>query len=107
MLTDDSAAEQRGVRLAFTGQDEPVGHLLCTKHASDTLSRRLSGENRKKARDHMFTAMFVRKTRTGCRESVDAAINSLSSQEDKQYLRKEWLSNIDSWALCARSHSYR
>ena len=37
MLTDNSAAEQRGVRLAFTGQDEPVGHLLCTKHASDTL----------------------------------------------------------------------
>ena len=51
----------------------------------------------------MFTAMFVRKTRVGCRESVIAAIESLSSQEDKQYLRKEWLSNIDSWALCARN----
>ena len=105
MFTDDSAAEQRGVRLGFADQDEPVGHLLCTKHASDTLDRKLSGNNRKKARDHMFTAMFVRKTKAGCRESVTAAIESLSSQEDKQYLRKEWLSNIDSWALCARSHS--
>jgi hypothetical protein len=28
MLTDDSAAEQRGVRLGFADQDEPVGHLL-------------------------------------------------------------------------------
>src|SRR6266516_717409 len=50
MLTDDSAAEQRGVRLAFTDQDEPVGHLLYTKHVSDTLDRKLSGNNRKKAR---------------------------------------------------------
>ena len=28
MLTDDSAAEQRGVRLAFTDQNESVGHLF-------------------------------------------------------------------------------
>jgi hypothetical protein len=105
MLTDDSAAEQRGVRLAFAKQDSPVGHLLCTKHSGATLDRQLSGSDRKKARDHMYTAMLVRKTMAGCRESVLAAIDSLSSSKEKQYLRKEWLESVESWALCARSHS--
>jgi hypothetical protein len=96
MLTGDSAAEQRGVRLAFAKQDDPVGHLLCTKHSGVTLDRQLSGSARKKTRDHMYTAILVRKTTTGCRESVLAAINSLSSPKDKQYLRKEWLESVES-----------
>jgi hypothetical protein len=54
----------------------------------------------------MYTAILVRKTITGCRESVLAAIDSLSSSKDKQYLRKEWLESVELWALCARSHSY-
>jgi Holliday junction resolvase len=54
----------------------------------------------------MYTAILIRKTITSYRESVLAAINSLSSSKDKQYLRKEWLENVESWALCARGHSY-
>jgi hypothetical protein len=105
MLTDDSAAEQRGVRLAFDNEDECVGHLLCTKHSGNTLDRNLSGPNKKEARKHMYTAMYTRKTRIGCQDSVQQAIDSLPSEKDKAYLRNNWYNSLDSWAMCVRSHS--
>jgi hypothetical protein len=73
-----------------------MGHLLCIKHLGATLDRHLSGSARKKGRDHMYTAILVRKTTTDCRESVLIAIDSLSSSKDKQYLRKEWLESVES-----------
>jgi hypothetical protein len=52
----------------------------------------------------MYTAMYVRKTRPGAADSVQKAIDSLSSEKHKAYLRNNWLNSIDSWAMCARSH---
>ena len=52
MLTDDSAAEQRAVRLAFQGLEEgatEITHLLCVFHSEQTLKRNLSGPRNKRA----------------------------------------------------------
>ncbi len=62
ILTDDSAAEQRGVRLAFDDVESQVRHLLCTKHSGATLDRNLAGNSKKEARQHMKDAMYVRRT---------------------------------------------
>ena len=104
ILTDDSAAEQRGVRLAFGDIQDTVRHLLCIKHSGATIDRNLAGKAKATARAHMYTAMYVRKTRPGAADSVQKAIDSLSSEKDKAYLRNNWLNSIDSWAMCARSH---
>ena len=70
ILTDDSAAEQRGVRLAFGDIQDTVRHLLCTKHSGATIDRNLAGKAKATARAHMYTAMYVRKTRPGVADSV-------------------------------------
>lgn len=103
ILTDDSAAEQRGVRLAFDDVESQVRHLLCTKHSGATLDRNLAGNSKKEARLHMKDAMYVRRSRLGAADSVQKAIDSLPSKNDKDYLRNNWLNSIDSWAMCART----
>ncbi|KAF8421730.1 hypothetical protein BGX38DRAFT_1239967 [Terfezia claveryi] len=43
-MTDDSAIEQRTIRLAFPGLnagEQEVAHLLCSVHSNRTLLRRL------------------------------------------------------------------
>ena len=45
-VTDDSAAEQKAVRLAFRGHqdgEQEVSHFLCRTHSERTLNRALSG----------------------------------------------------------------
>jgi hypothetical protein len=108
MLTDDSAAEQMAVRRAFPAKEDgtqPVQHLLCTTHSERTLNRRFCGEGKVKVRRCMFNALRTRRTMAGCRESVNHAIEACTSQKDKEYLRKEWLSNPEQWAMAARQHS--
>ena len=44
-ITDDSAAEQRGVSLAFWGlidREMEVSHFLCCTHSERTLNRKLA-----------------------------------------------------------------
>ena len=51
MLTDDSAAEQRAVRLAFQGLEEgitEISHLLYVFHSEQTLKRNFSGPRYKR-----------------------------------------------------------
>ena len=47
ILTDDSAAEQKAVKLAFHGLidgENEVSHLLCRVHSERTLDRNLKGK---------------------------------------------------------------
>ena len=60
-MTDDSAVEQRAVRLAFPGlsaSKQEVDHLLCSIHSYRTLLRRLSSTTRKRACNILNHAMY-------------------------------------------------
>jgi hypothetical protein len=60
MLTDDSAAEQKAIRIAFRGLldgEIEVMYLLCRVYAERTLRRRLAGEKCKNSRKHLLAAL--------------------------------------------------
>lgn len=105
-LTDDSAAEQRAVGLAFedlTG-DNSVEHFLCRTHSERTLTRNLAGVQCKEAKSHLYAALYLRHTEAGCEESILAAI-AAASENKKAYIRQEWWSTRTKWAYYARQHS--
>ena len=109
-LTDDSAAEQRGVRLALPPLDSPNGHfrahLLCTVHSERTLSRRFGAMRYRKTFEKLHHAMFCR-TQEHCIEHIMAAIDALpqNDHDSKAYIMKEWLETRAQWAMWARQHS--
>lgn len=75
-LTDDLAAEQRAVGLAFedsTG-DNSVENFLYRTHSERKLTRNLAGLQYKKAKSHLYAALYLRHTEAGCEESILAAI---------------------------------
>lgn len=96
VITDNSAAEQRAVKLAFpglivTGEIE-VSHFLCRIHSERTLNRTLVGDKCKEARRHLYSALYYRKTSMGCEDSINLAIQAASTHK-KAYLKREWLNN--------------
>ena len=108
MLTDDSAGEQCAVRKAFRGLIDgecEVTHLLCKIHSRRTLMKKLPGKPNKKAVDHVFAALYNRRTKAGCEESVQAAITSCPTEVGKRYLENEWLKTMPDWANYTRCHS--
>ena len=107
IITDDSAAEQKAVRLAFRGLEEgeqQVDHFLCRKHSERTLKERLSGDACKKPFEHLYKALYYRFSEHGCLEEINAAI-SHAPESKKDYIRKWWLENRRFWAYYARQHS--
>ena len=107
-LTDDSAAEQRAVKLAFRGLidgEMEVDHLLCRTHSERTLNRRLTGDACKQARSHLYAALYFRKTSMGCEESIEAAIKTAPNQKIRKYIENEWWQTRKQWAYYARQHS--
>lgn len=57
MVTDSSAAEQRGVRKAFRGLykgETEVDHWLCQKHSERSLKRALGADNCKQSYEHLY-----------------------------------------------------
>ena len=108
MITDDSAAEQRGVSLAFRGLidgEQEVDHLLCRKHSERTLGRRLQTEACKEARKHLYAALYYRLSEPGCDDSINKAIRAAPNQQMKDYIQKEWVPTKRQWAYYARQHS--
>ena len=92
MLTDDFAGEQCAVRKAFGGLVDgkmEVTHLLCKVHTLRTLRTKLLGASNTKVREHLIAALYNRKTKPGCEESIQSAIQAASSRQ-QQYLQKEW-----------------
>ena len=107
MITDDSAAEQKAVRLAFRGLEEgeqQVDHFLCRKHNERTLERELGAGNCKKSLEDLYKALYYRFSEHGCLEETNAAIHKAPDSK-KEYIRKWWLQTRKLWACYARLHS--
>jgi hypothetical protein len=106
-LTDDSAVEQKAIRIAFPGLEGgemEVSCLLCRVHSERTLRRNLAGSACQASLQHMLHALRNRKTRAGCEESVQKAIKAAPGHK-KQYLVSSWLARMEMWANFAREHS--
>ncbi|MBO0793898.1 MAG: hypothetical protein J2P36_23510 [Ktedonobacteraceae bacterium] len=109
-ITDDSAAEQAGFNEAFPGilegEMKPTT-LLCRKHADRTLVRRFGHEKYANTLRHMRTALYTRKTKLGCEDSIERAIRALPKtpanqrRADENYIRKEWARNTEQVSLCS------
>lgn len=110
-MTDDDAGEQCAVRKAFgneEGIDEiPVTHLLCTVHSKRTLDRNLLSSSPLcvESQKHLLAALFNRKTKEGCEESIKNTILKAPDQRKKLYIEKKWWNTQANWANCARCHS--
>lgn len=107
MLTDDSAAEQRAVKMAFPGLvagEGEVSHLLCMWHSEQTLKRTMSRPDCKKAQRHLRAALRYRKTTIGCEESIQAAIDA-APEDKRKYVINEWSKTREKWAYTYRTHS--
>ena len=108
IITDDSAAEQRGVKLAFRGLKDgkiEVDHFLYRKHSERTLGRALSGNTCKQVRKHLYAALYYRLSEPGCDDSIKSALAAAPNQKTKDYIQKEWVATKRQWAYYARQHS--
>ena len=107
MLTDDSAVEQCAVRKAFPGLsagEQEVTHLLCRVHSQRTLLTKLPGLGNQKTREHLLAALYNRKTKPGCEESITAALDAAPANKHS-YVLKEWWNTRADWANYNRCHS--
>ena len=106
ILTDDSAIEQRAIRLAFPGLEageQEVTHLLCSVHSNRTLLRRLGSNAHRSAYQLLKHAMFCFtgiKNRELCEQAIAAV-----DLETAKYIRMHWLQTASKWAMYARQHS--
>ncbi|KAF8416903.1 hypothetical protein BGX38DRAFT_1335203 [Terfezia claveryi] len=106
IMTDDSAIEQRTIRLAFPGLnagEQEVAHLLCSVHSNRTLLQRLGSNTHKSIYQLLKHAMYCFteiKNRELCEEVIAAA-----DEETAKYIRTYWLQNAPKWAMYARQHS--
>ena len=108
MIIDDFAAEQRAVRLAFRElevDEQEIFHFLCKKHFERTLNRKLADDKCKKIREHLYFALYFRKIREDCENSIKRAIDAVSNQEKRDYVEREWWKTRKIWANFARQHS--
>ena len=107
MLTDDSAGEQSAVQKAFLGLSAgelEVSHLLCKVHSHRALQKALPGEANRRCREHLCAALYNRKTKPGCEESIQAAIKEAPPKR-QSYVEKEWWDTRAEWANYTRCHS--
>ena len=107
IITDDSASEQKAVRIAFRGLDDGEGvvdHYLCQKHSERTLKGELAGDRCKTARTSLYSALYFRQSRPGCEEEIQKAL-STAPDNKKDYIWKKWWKTRSQWAYFARQHS--
>jgi hypothetical protein len=57
-----------------------------------------------KVLQHLTTALKYRRTKAGCEESIQAALDAALA-EDKSYIEREWWDTRELWAMYARQHS--
>lgn len=107
IITDNSAAKQRAVKLAFRGLEVgkmEVQHLLYRRHREQTLKRKLGGKDCREASDHLCKALHLRSTHAGYLESIYAAINA-APEGKRKYIERNWLESRRLWGYYARVHS--
>ena len=106
-IIDDSAAEQRAVKLAFRGLragEQEVSHFLCRTHSERTLNRKLAGDKCKKSKEHLYRALYFRKTRGGAEDSVNEALAVAPDDVTHKYIKDNWYATLSMWANYARQH---
>ena len=111
VLTDNSAIEQRAIRLAFPGLtagELEVEHLLCSVHSNRTLLRRLGSDAHKPIYQLLKHAMYCL-TKIKNRELCDQAVHIASTIDDSgktaKYVQMFWHQTASKWAMYARQHS--
>jgi len=99
-LSDQSNIESNGIKMAFLGLEngeQECDIIFCTVHIMRTWISRIY---HKKTRQKMIQAMYKR-TRIGCENLVQQAINECPIPTIKQYISRNYTRNIHQWALCA------
>jgi hypothetical protein len=81
---------------------QEVGIFYCTWHSRKALQRDLQSYG--KGCDLMLQAMY-KVTRMGCEQLVQEAINKLPLEQNKNYVRRNWVNNMEKWAMYSRQHS--
>ncbi|TAQ84793.1 hypothetical protein B7494_g6880 [Chlorociboria aeruginascens] len=108
VITDDSAAEIKAFRLAFPGLiagEIKISHLLCRVHCQRTIKRKLGTKADSRSRAALMSALCNRQTKLGALESTNQAIALAANSQSADYIRNNWLSEIEKWANYAREHS--
>lgn len=106
-MTDNSAIEQRAIRLAFPGLhggEQEVAHLLCSVHSNQTLLRRLGSDANKPVYRLLKHAMYCF-TGTKNRELGEQAIAAATDKSIVKYVETQWLQTASKWGMYARQHS--
>lgn len=106
-ITDDSAAEQRAVKLAFRGLIDgeiEVSHFLCRVHSERTLRRNLSPKKYSTSFAHLYKALYIRHTKPSCEDEIRTALRSTPPKKQR-YIEREWWDTREKWAYYARQHS--
>lgn len=104
-IIDLSAIEENAVNRAFPGiqvGEQDVAIFYCTWHSRMALQRRLQTFGR--GYDLMLQAMY-KITRIGCDDLVREAIEKLPLEQNKNYIRRNWMNNTSKWAMWSRQHS--
>jgi hypothetical protein len=106
-LVDDSAAEQKALKMAFRGVEageQELDTFLCIIHSFRTIHRNVPVIP---VRHALYGALRSR-TRLGCEANLTRAFEACPSGYPSllDYLRREWnLENSKKWAMWARDHS--
>jgi predicted nucleotidyltransferase component of viral defense system len=107
MIIDNSATEQREVSLAFQdmiAEEMKISHFLCRTHFERTLNRKLNELRCRKAKKHLYDALYFRKTKSKCDDSIKKTLNA-ASEDKRLYIERKWMQTKFKWANYARQHS--
>jgi hypothetical protein len=104
-IFDLSSIEENAVSLAFPGLpagEQEVGIFYCTWQSRKALQRNLQSYG--KGCELMLQAMY-KTTRPGCEQLIHDAIAKLPLEQNKNYVRRNWMRNTKKWAMWSRQHS--
>ncbi|RHZ74083.1 hypothetical protein Glove_227g182 [Diversispora epigaea] len=104
MLSDQSSIEAKGIRKAFPGisaGEQECEVILCVVHVMRIWMTKIYD---KKTRNIMNAAMHKR-TKIGCEKLIQEAINNCTVPVIRNYIKRNYVKNMQQWALWARQHS--
>ncbi|KAF8442551.1 hypothetical protein BGX38DRAFT_781920 [Terfezia claveryi] len=110
-MTDDSAIDQRAIRLAFPGLNagkQEVTHLLCSIHFNRTLLWRFGTDTNKPIYQLLKHTMYYFtevQNRNLCEHAVTAATGIDNVGNTAKYIQTYWPQTASKWAMYARQHS--
>ncbi|CAB5217379.1 unnamed protein product [Rhizophagus irregularis] len=103
-LSDQSNIESNSIKMAFPGLkngEQECEVFFCTVHIVRVWMNKIYD---KKIRQKMIHAMHKR-TRIGCENIVQEALNECSNSTIKKYIMRNYVKNTHQWVLWAHQHS--